>query len=58
MRVPKWVIAVLVVPAAMASLALTGSKSVQDLPSYAYNRMVSFQSGDRDEMSFLHERKA
>ncbi len=36
MRVPKWVIAVLVVPAAMASLALTGSKSVQDLPSYAY----------------------
>ena len=58
MRVPKWVIAVLVVPAAMASLALTGSKSVRDLPSYVYDRMVAFQSGDRDEMSFLHEPNA
>ena len=31
--------------------------TVQDLPSYSYNRMVSFQSGDSDEMSFLHEPK-
>ena len=31
--------------------------TVQDLPTYSYNRMVSFQSGDSDEMSFLHKSK-
>ena len=32
--------------------------TVQDLPSYSYNRMVAFQSGDSDELSLLHDPKA
>ena len=31
--------------------------TVQDLPSYSYNRMVAFQSGDSDELSLLHDLK-
>jgi len=31
--------------------------TIQDLPSYSYNRMVSFQFGDSDETLFSHEPK-
>ena len=31
--------------------------TIQDLPSYSYNRMVSFQLGDSDETLFSHEPK-
>ena len=29
--------------------------TIQDLPAYAYNRMVSFQASDSDKSLFLHE---
>jgi len=40
----------------------TGSRdvliwTVQDLPTYAYNRMVVFQSADSEDMNFLHKRR-
>ena len=30
--------------------------TIQDLPTYSYNRMVSFQFGDSDETLFSHEK--
>lgn len=30
--------------------------TVQDAPTYAYNRMMAFQPGDSDEMELMHER--
>ena len=32
--------------------------TIQDLPTYAYNRMVSFQFGDSEETLFSHESKS